>query len=74
MPNSFSQSATKLVEQGKSIVEARAQIVDAVRKNFADFLARSQSGAAVALFLWPDQYASQMDKRLWQKIVGHRTG
>ena len=68
-PNSFSQNATKLVEQGKSVPEARAQILDAVRQNFSDFFKDRKPGQPWHYFFGPTnthrKWTKGSGKKLW---------
>ncbi len=52
-PNNFSEEATKLVAQGKSTEAARTQILQAVRRNFDDFLKDRKPGQPWHYFFGP---------------------
>jgi N-sulfoglucosamine sulfohydrolase len=51
--NSFSQNATRMVAAGKSVDEAKQDLLDEVRKNFAAMLAARPDGAPFCYWFGP---------------------
>lgn len=51
--NQFSQNVTRLVAAGKSVDEAKRELLDEVRANFAEFLARRQAGRPFCYWFGP---------------------
>lgn len=68
-PNNFSEEATKLVGQGKSVDEARTQILEVVRKNFSDFLQDRKADQPWHYFFGPTNthrtWIKGSGKKLW---------
>lgn len=68
-PNNFSEEASKLVGQGRSVDEARAQIVEVVRRNFSDFLQDRKPGQPWHYFFGPTTthrtWIKGSGKKLW---------
>lgn len=68
-PNNFSEEATKLVAQGKSVEAARNQILDVVRRNFDDFLKDRKAGQPWHYFFGPTNthrtWIKGSGKKLW---------
>lgn len=67
MPNNFSEEATRLLEAGATLEEARARILAQVRDNFDAFLADRQPGKP-----WLYWYGSTTTHRVWIKGSGKR--
>ncbi len=69
LPNNFSEEATKLVDAGSSVEDARERIVAQVRGNFAAFLEARPAGRPWLYFFGPTTthrtWVKGSGKRLW---------
>jgi len=65
--NQFSQHATQLVAAGRTVAEAKAELLDEVRANFRSFLAARRDGQP---FLW--WFGPTNVHRRWVKGSGRR--
>jgi N-sulfoglucosamine sulfohydrolase len=63
--NQFSQNATKLVADGKPVEDAKGELLDEVRRNFADFLAAQPAGQP--FYFW---YGPTNVHRKWTRGSG----
>jgi len=67
--NQFSQNATKLVAGGQSVEDARAELLDEVRRNFDDFLAAQPAGQPFCFWYGPTnvhrKWIKGSGKKLW---------
>ncbi|MCA8988405.1 MAG: sulfatase, partial [Planctomycetaceae bacterium] len=67
--NGFSQRATKLVSEGKSVEDAKQILLDEVRKNFQSFLDQSEKGAPFCYWFGPTnvhrKWIAGSGKKLW---------
>lgn len=68
-PNNFSEEATKLVEAGASVADAREKILAQVKGNFASFLADRSPGKPWLYFFGPTNthrtWVKGSGKKLW---------
>ncbi len=68
-PNNFSEEATRRVENGKTVAQARDEILGQVRKNFDDFLADRKPGQPWHYFFGPvtthRTWIKGSGKKLW---------
>src|SRR5262245_30432179 len=67
LPNNFSEEATKLIEGGASVAEARQKILAQVRGNFEKFLADQKTGQP-----WLFWFGPATTHRVWIKGSGKR--
>jgi arylsulfatase A-like enzyme len=67
LPNNFSEEATRLIEGGASVEEAKKTILDQVRANFEGFLKERKSGQPW-LFWW----GTTTTHRVWIKGSGKK--
>jgi N-sulfoglucosamine sulfohydrolase len=67
LPNNFSEEATKLIDAGASVAEARQKILDQVRGNFDDFLKDRKSDQP-----WLYWYGTTTTHRVWIKGSGKK--
>ena len=67
--NQFSQNVTKSVDEGKSIDDAKAELLDETRGNFQDFLAAREEGEPFSYWFGPTnvhrKWIKGSGKALW---------
>ncbi len=67
--NQFSQNATRMVAAGKSVEEAKQELLDEVRGNFASFLAEAERGKPFCYWFGPTnvhrKWIKGSGKALW---------
>lgn len=67
--NGFSQNATKAVENGKSVEEAKEELLDEARENFRGFLADQEEGQPFCYWFGPTnvhrKWIKGSGKKLW---------
>ncbi|MCG6156036.1 sulfatase family protein [Rubinisphaera margarita] len=68
--NGFSQQATRMVDSGKSIEEAKQVLLDEVRKNFESFLEKGDEGQSFCYWFGPTnvhrKWIAGSGKKLWR--------